>query len=65
MLDALKNFKDTPKYQRLHIEYEQFEDPDLAYSVIPYKKGSSFLYHLERTVGGLDNWIREFPLPLH
>ena len=44
--DALREFKDRPKYQRLVIDFEEGEDPDDAYSVIPYEKGSIFLLYL-------------------
>ena len=43
-----------PRYQRLHIPYEEGEDPDDAFSSIPYEKGAQLLLHLERTVGGLE-----------
>jgi leukotriene-A4 hydrolase len=44
--DALKQYKDRPKYQRLVIEFDQGEDPDDAYSAIAYEKGSNLLLHL-------------------
>ena len=44
--DALKGYEDTPKYQRLVIPFNRGENPDDAYSVIPYEKGSNFLLHL-------------------
>ena len=44
--DALKGYENTPRYQRLVIPYTRGEDPDDAYSVIPYEKGSNFLLHL-------------------
>jgi leukotriene-A4 hydrolase len=37
---------DRPKYQRLVIDFEPGEDPDDAYSSIPYEKGSNFLLYL-------------------
>ncbi|KAF8329435.1 uncharacterized protein EI90DRAFT_3145933 [Cantharellus anzutake] len=57
LISALKGFEKTPKYQRLVIEYERGEDPDDAYSRIPYEKGSNFLLYLERLLGGLDVFI--------
>ena len=51
-----------PAFQRLVVPYAVGEDPDDGYSVIPYEKGASFLLYLERTVGGLEAWIRESPL---
>jgi len=38
-------------------------DPDDAFSIVPYEKGCLFLYYLEITVGGKDNflrWLNEF-----
>lgn len=46
LVDALKLYEDRPKYQRLVIDFERGEDPDDAYSRIPYEKGSDFLLHL-------------------
>lgn len=44
--DALESYKDRPKYQKLVIDFEYGEDPDDAYSSIPYEKGANFLLHL-------------------
>ncbi|KAJ9101130.1 hypothetical protein QFC21_003348 [Naganishia friedmannii] len=49
--DALKEM--PPKYQKLVIDYEQHADPDDGFSTVPYDKGSNFLLHIERQVGGL------------
>ncbi len=57
LADALKLYEDQPKYQRLVIEFARGEDPDDAYSTIPYEKGSNFILHLERTLGGLDVFL--------
>jgi hypothetical protein len=46
LAEALKLYEDKPKYQRLIIHFEPGEDPDDAYSTIPYEKGSNFLLHL-------------------
>ncbi|POV99753.1 hypothetical protein PSHT_13390 [Puccinia striiformis] len=51
--DALQEFKDQPKFQQLEIQYEFGEDPDLAFSSVPYDKGANFLLYLEDVVGGL------------
>lgn len=48
--DALRQFESTPKYQRLIIDFEFGEDPDDAYSKIPYEKGSNFLLHLGTSI---------------
>ncbi|VDC07016.1 unnamed protein product [Peniophora sp. CBMAI 1063] len=55
--EALKNYSKTPKYQRLVVDFEYGEDPDDAYSSIPYEKGSNFIYYIEGLVGGLDNFL--------
>ncbi|KAF7797777.1 hypothetical protein EIP86_008978 [Pleurotus ostreatoroseus] len=55
--DALKLYEDRPKYQRLVINFEKGEDPDDAYSEVPYEKGSNFLLYLERILGGLDVFL--------
>jgi leukotriene-A4 hydrolase len=39
-------YADQPKYQRLQINFEKGEDPDDAYSNVPYEKGANFLLHL-------------------
>ena len=44
--DALRLYEDRPKYQRLVINFEKGEDPDDAYSEVPYEKGSNFLLYL-------------------
>ena len=55
--NALEQFKDTPRFQKLIPVFEGVQDPDDAFSSIPYEKGSNFLYHLEQVVGGLDNFL--------
>ncbi|GJE92045.1 M1 family metallopeptidase [Phanerochaete sordida] len=55
--DALKGYEGAPKYQRLVIPFEAGEDPDDAYSEVPYEKGANFLLHLERKLGGLDVFL--------
>ncbi|KAG8741670.1 hypothetical protein FRC12_015597, partial [Ceratobasidium sp. 428] len=55
--DALAEYKDKPKFQRLVIDYTFGEDPDDAYSSVPYEKGSNFLLYLERKLGGLDVFL--------
>ncbi|KAJ3533495.1 hypothetical protein NM688_g7274 [Phlebia brevispora] len=55
--DALKLYEDRPKYQRLIINFEKGEDPDDAYSEVPYEKGANFLLHLERKLGGLEVFL--------
>ncbi|KAG8836286.1 hypothetical protein FRC17_007436 [Serendipita sp. 399] len=58
--DSLKGYESKPKYQRLVIEFDYGEDPDDAYSSIPYEKGANFLLYLvqERQLGGLDVFLK-------
>ena len=49
--DDLKLYANRPKYQRLLIDFETGEDPDDAYSSVPYEKGANFLYHLGEFFG--------------
>ncbi|UZJ54744.1 hypothetical protein CBS101457_004064 [Exobasidium rhododendri] len=51
--DALEQFESIKRFQRLVPVFHDGEDPDDAFSSIPYEKGSNFILHLERTVGGL------------
>jgi hypothetical protein len=44
--DDLARYADRPKYQRLEIDFEKGEDPDDAYSDVPYEKGGNFLLRL-------------------
>ena len=44
--DSLKQYEAKPKYQRLCISFEKGEDPDDAFSSIPYEKGANFILHL-------------------
>ncbi|KAF8707740.1 Leukotriene A4 hydrolase, C-terminal, partial [Rhizoctonia solani] len=57
MIDALEEYSDRPKFQRLVIDYGYGDDPDDAYSSVPYEKGSNFLLYLERLLGGLDVFL--------
>ncbi|KAI5450536.1 Leucyl aminopeptidase yscIV [Naganishia albida] len=50
--DALKEM--PARYQKLVIDYERYADPDDGFSTVPYDKGSNFLLHIERQLGGLD-----------
>lgn len=42
----LERYVERPKYQRLVIDFEPGENPDEAYSSVPYEKGANFLLHL-------------------
>ncbi|PBK87275.1 hypothetical protein ARMGADRAFT_972092 [Armillaria gallica] len=57
LVDDLELYANQPKYQRLVIEFEKGEDPDDAYSKVPYEKGANLILHLERTIGGLDVFL--------
>jgi leukotriene-A4 hydrolase len=46
LYNALENYADRPKYQRLVIDFEFGEDPDDAYSSVAYEKGSNFILYL-------------------
>ncbi|KAJ7269987.1 hypothetical protein B0H12DRAFT_1200389 [Mycena haematopus] len=55
--DDLARYTDAPRYQRLVIDFKNGEDPDDAYSRVPYEKGSNLILHLEQTLGGLDVFL--------
>ncbi|KAG6331249.1 hypothetical protein ID866_7842 [Astraeus odoratus] len=57
LYDDLKRYESNPKYQRLQIDFEHGENPDDAYSRVPYEKGANLILHLERTLGGLDVFL--------
>ncbi|KAJ7719240.1 peptidase family M1-domain-containing protein [Mycena maculata] len=57
LVDDLAQYSDKPRYQRLVIEFEKGEDPDDAFSRVPYDKGANLILHLERTLGGLDVFL--------
>ncbi|KAI5991089.1 peptidase family M1-domain-containing protein [Pisolithus orientalis] len=57
LYDDLKLYESRPAYQRLEIAFEHGENPDDAYSSVPYEKGANFLLHIERTLGGLDVFL--------
>ncbi|KAG8740101.1 hypothetical protein FRC11_000406, partial [Ceratobasidium sp. 423] len=57
LIDALERYQDRPKFQRLVIDYAYGDDPDDAYSSVPYEKGSNFLLYLERLLGGLNVFL--------
>ncbi|EJD04499.1 leukotriene-A4 hydrolase [Fomitiporia mediterranea MF3/22] len=57
LLRSLEEFATRPRYQRMVIDFEKGEDPDDAYSRVPYEKGSNLLLHLERVLGGLDVFL--------
>ncbi|KAG6853530.1 hypothetical protein C0991_003450 [Blastosporella zonata] len=54
---SLEEFEKEPKYQRLVIDFEHGEDPDVAFSSIPYEKGANLILYLERRLGGLEAFL--------
>jgi leukotriene-A4 hydrolase len=44
--DSLEGYVNTPKYQRLVIDFNVGEDTDEAYSSIPYEKGANLILHI-------------------
>jgi leukotriene-A4 hydrolase len=47
LYDDLKLYEQrNKKYQKLQIEFEKGENPDDAYSSVPYDKGANFLLHI-------------------
>jgi leukotriene-A4 hydrolase len=48
LLDALALFEDKPKYQKLVIDFDYGENPDSAFSRVPYDKGANLLLHIGR-----------------
>lgn len=57
LVNARKQYRDHPRFQRLVPVFSVGEDPDDAFSSIPYEVGSNLILHLERTVGGLDIFL--------
>ncbi|KAJ6469011.1 peptidase family M1-domain-containing protein [Mycena vitilis] len=57
LVDDLERYANTPLYQRLVIDFAKGEDPDDAYSRVPYEKGSNLILHIEQTLGGLDVFL--------
>lgn len=57
LVNDRKRYEDTPRFQRLVPEFKGHEDPDDAFSSIPYEAGSNLILYLEQTVGGLDNFL--------
>jgi len=51
LVDSLKGYASKPKYQRLMINFEYGEDPDDAYSSIPYEKGANLILHIGEWIG--------------
>lgn len=63
LLDALAFFEDKPKYQKLVIDFDYGENPDSAYSRVPYDKGANFLLHIGRPFNCFGKLSIEFDYP--
>ncbi|KAA8897397.1 hypothetical protein TRICI_006741 [Trichomonascus ciferrii] len=51
--NAVANFgKTNEKYTQLIVDLKDQQDPDDAFSTVPYEKGSTFLFYLENLLGG-------------
>ena len=50
LYDDLQRYVSHPKYQRLVIPFAKGEDPDDAYSQVPYEKGANLILHLGASV---------------
>jgi len=55
--DARLGFKDIPRFQRLIPVFKDGEDPDDAFSSVPYEGGSNLLLYIENIVGALKNFL--------
>eukprot|EP00127_Corallochytrium_limacisporum_P001688 Clim_evm25s77 gene=Clim_evmTU25s77 len=62
MRDDIKRYGEDHRFTALHIEYQDV-DPDDSFSSIPYEKGYNLLRHLEKVVGGPENfepWLKQY-----
>ena len=57
--DSIEMFGEDHKFTKMITDLKG-EDPDDAFSSIPYEKGSIFLYHLEKLVGR-EKWDKFIP----
>ncbi|KAG1880216.1 hypothetical protein F4604DRAFT_1751031 [Suillus subluteus] len=57
LLDALAFFEDKPQIPKTGYRLDYGENPDSAFSRVPYDKGANFLLHIERTLGGLEVFL--------
>ncbi|KAK3683059.1 Leucyl aminopeptidase yscIV [Vermiconidia calcicola] len=57
--DSIAQFGEDHEFTKLVVDLKG-KDPDDAFSSIPYEKGSTLLWHLERLVGK-DKWDRFIP----
>jgi len=52
--EAFKEYEDRPKYRKLVINFDKGENPDDAYSSVPYEKGANFLLY----IGKMDLYLK-------
>ena len=57
LYDSLKGYESQPKYQRLVISFDEGENPDDAYSRIPYEKGANLILHLGQLSFNMMCWL--------
>ncbi|CUM63110.1 uncharacterized protein PRCAT00000677001 [Priceomyces carsonii] len=52
--NAIKGMKNADRYSPLVVNLKDRCSPDDAFSVVPYEKGFTLLYHIEQTLGGTE-----------
>ena len=59
LTDSINDFGEKHEFTKLIIDLKG-KDPDDAFSSIPYEKGFTFLYHLEKLLGK-EKWDKFIP----
>lgn len=59
LTESVKLYGDTHEFTKL-VQNLEGEDPEDAFSSVPYEKGFAFLYFLDRTVGR-EKWDKFIP----
>ncbi|KAF1344186.1 peptidase family M1-domain-containing protein [Delphinella strobiligena] len=59
LTDAISNYGEDHEFTKLVVDLKG-QDPDDAFSSIPYEKGSTFLYYLEKLIGK-EKWDKFIP----
>ncbi len=59
LTDSINQFGEDHEFTKLIVDLKG-KDPDDAFSSIPYEKGFTFLYHLEKLLGK-DKWDKFIP----
>ncbi|KAG6999342.1 ubiquitin carboxyl-terminal hydrolase 34 [Physcia stellaris] len=57
--DSIREFGEDHEFTKLVIDLKG-QDPDDAFSTVPYEKGFTFLYHLEKQIGK-EKWDKFIP----